>query len=142
VMSDQLLDTEAAISEGLLGLMREYDDRKTPESHLARDADKIDCLAQALQYKSSGRILTQEWVKGSYESLSTEVGRRVAEAIMAASPDGWWHGFVANYRTPQPTSAAAKGPPDEAVTSLTDMRSVRVSNSGEAEPSRRAGEGS
>lgn len=100
VAQDQLRGAPEMIVEHLLSLVNEYEDRKTIEARLARDADKLECLAQALEYAAHGYPRTEEWVQGSVESVSTDSGRMLASALTndKTSPDRWWRDFVAKYR--------------------------------------------
>jgi putative hydrolase of HD superfamily len=100
VAQDQLRGAPGIIVEHLLSLVNEYEDRKTIEARLARDADKLECLAQALEYAAHGYPRTEEWVQGSVESVSTDSGHLLADALTndKTSPDRWWRDFVAKYR--------------------------------------------
>lgn len=110
VAQDQLRGAPEMIVEHLLSLVSEYEDRKTIEARLARDADKLECLAQALEYAAHGYPRTEEWVQGSVESVSTDSGHLLADALTNdnTSPDRWWRDFVAKYR---PRERVTEGSP-------------------------------
>jgi putative hydrolase of HD superfamily len=99
VLDHQLAGVPPKVRDALTQLIIEYDERATIEARLARDADKIECLAQALEYQRVGVADVHHWVQGAYESITTEVGHALADAILAESPDSWWRDFVASYRT-------------------------------------------
>jgi putative hydrolase of HD superfamily len=90
------------VQDAVVGLIEEYREQRTLAARLAHDADKIECLAQALEYVANGYAQAQLWVQGSYESVGTDVGRQVASAILASEPGDWWHDFVSSYRRPLP----------------------------------------
>lgn len=100
VLHDQLAGAPDAVESALVQLIEEYEDRKTIEARLARDADKLECLAQAIEYQRAGIEDASQWITGSYESIGTEVGRSLADAVLNTSPGTWWHDFVSSYRTP------------------------------------------
>jgi putative hydrolase of HD superfamily len=74
----------------VLAAVAEYEAAATPEALAARDADKLDCLAQALEYRAQGNADTQDWIDTSLAGLATEAGRRLAAALMAQPPRTWW----------------------------------------------------
>ena len=84
----------AAMPEALRSLVRgavaEYEAGRTPEAMAARDADKLDCLAQALEYRAQGNADLQDWVDTSLAALGTGAGRRLAEALLRRPPRSWW----------------------------------------------------
>jgi len=84
----------AGMPEALRSLVRavvaEYEAGGTVEALVARDADKLDCLAQALEYRAQGNADTQDWVDTSLAALRTAAGRRLAEALLRQPPRAWW----------------------------------------------------
>jgi putative hydrolase of HD superfamily len=84
----------AAMPEALRSLVRavvaEYEAGRTVEALVARDADKLDCLAQALEYRAQGNADTQDWVDSSLAALRTAAGRRLAETLLRQPPRAWW----------------------------------------------------
>ena len=77
-------------------LVAEYEAGETPESKVARDADKLESLLQAVEYQAQG-FDTTPWQETSVTALRTEAGRQLARAIMAADPHSWWSNFAASY---------------------------------------------
>ena len=78
-------------------LVAEYEAGQTPESRVARDADKIETLLQAAEYRAQGHD-TAPWRETSAAALRTDAGRQLAQAIGSADPRGWWAAFAASYR--------------------------------------------
>lgn len=74
----------------------EYEARETLESMLAKDADKIETLLQAIEYQAQGHD-TSGWRQTSLAALRTDVGKQLAQAINAADPRGWFAGFQDSY---------------------------------------------
>ncbi len=102
VLADQVSGFPGVVSSILLDLMNEYEERVTLEARMARDADKIECLAQAMEYMAAGHPSAEEWITGSFESISTPEGQALGRAVMAGNAHGWWQDYVSSYRTPPP----------------------------------------
>jgi putative hydrolase of HD superfamily len=77
-------------------LVAEYEAGQTPEARVAKDADKLESLLQAVEYQAQGYDTTP-WQDTSLTALRTDAGRQLARAIMAADPHGWWSNFAASY---------------------------------------------
>ncbi|MEV4597904.1 HD domain-containing protein [Amycolatopsis sp. NPDC049253] len=67
----------------------EYEARESAEARCAKDADKLEMLLQALEYRSSGVSTVDEWVDSACAGLFTETARRLAAAALALSPLAW-----------------------------------------------------
>lgn len=67
----------------------EYEAQQTPEARCARDADKLECVIQAVEYRSAGYAGVQGWIDSSRSSLRTETARRIADAALHTSPLAW-----------------------------------------------------
>jgi putative hydrolase of HD superfamily len=77
-------------------LVAEYEAGNTPESRVARDADKIETLIQAVEYQAQGHDTTA-WQETSDAALRTGSGRQLARTILSGDPDSWWSAFAASY---------------------------------------------
>lgn len=90
----------AAMPEGARKVFRdlvaEYEAGGTPEAKIAKDADKLESLLQAVEYQAQG-FDTSAWQDTSVTALRTDAGRQLARAIMAADPHSWWSNFAASY---------------------------------------------
>lgn len=102
VVGDQLLGVPPSLARTLEDLIEEYEERRTLESRLARDADKLECLAQALEYMMQGLSPAREWLTSRIESISTDIGKQVASVMIESDAAEWWRGFVSQYRTAPP----------------------------------------
>jgi len=78
------------------GLVAEYEAAETLEAQVARDADKIESLLQAVEYQAQGHDTTP-WQETSVDALRTDAARELAQAILSANPHGWWSAFAASY---------------------------------------------
>ncbi len=76
----------------------EYEARETLEAQVARDADKLECLFQAVEYREQGYSLTQNWIDTSLASLTTTSAKSLPEAALNGSSLDWQK----NVRPPDP----------------------------------------
>jgi len=67
----------------------EYEAKVTVESRCANDADKLECLIQAVEYRAAGNANVQGWIDSSLKSLTTQTAKRIAAAALATSPLAW-----------------------------------------------------
>jgi 5'-deoxynucleotidase YfbR-like HD superfamily hydrolase len=74
----------------------EFEAAKAVEARVARDADKLETLLQAIEYGQQG-YQTEAWVKTSVEALRTDSAKQLAQAINAADPQEWCASFAASY---------------------------------------------
>jgi putative hydrolase of HD superfamily len=98
VVRDQVSGLPAAIADAITALVDDYKDRSSREAVLARDADKVECLAQALEYVASGAVQANAWIDVLTSSLVSQSAIDLAEALRAAEPARWWRRFVEGYR--------------------------------------------
>ncbi|MEW2506818.1 HD domain-containing protein [Amycolatopsis sp. NPDC047767] len=86
-------DQTAALPSRSRGVVREavdeYEARESAEARCAKDADKLEMLLQALEYRSSGVSTVDEWVGSACAGLFTETARRLATAALTLSPLSW-----------------------------------------------------
>lgn len=78
------------------GLIAEYEAGETHEARIARDADKVELLLQAVEYQAQGHA-TDAWRENSIAALRTISAQELARAITAADPHHWWSAFDASY---------------------------------------------
>lgn len=67
----------------------EYESRKTLEARCARDADKLECLIQAVEYQAAGNTGVQGWIDSSRNGLLTATAQRIADVAVSISPLSW-----------------------------------------------------
>lgn len=85
-------DQTAGMSEGLARLIggaeAEYEARESAEAVCARDADKLECLLQAVEYRKQGTD-TQAWIDTSLAALRTGSAQRLAKLALERAPLAW-----------------------------------------------------
>ncbi|GHA64172.1 hypothetical protein GCM10010305_02050 [Streptomyces termitum] len=82
------------VRDGVRRVVAEYEAKGTPEAVVARDADKLECLVQAVEYRAQGNTLVQDWIDTSLNSLKTASARELAAAALTMSPLEWRRTFL------------------------------------------------
>jgi putative hydrolase of HD superfamily len=101
ITADQTEALPQPLAAMLRGLIAEYEGRASAEAECARDADKVEMLLQALDYREQGRGNMEPFIQTAMAALRTTSGRRLAENAMRVSPATWWRTFTRDaYGTP------------------------------------------
>ena len=85
-----------AAAKAFQELTAEFEAGQTIEAQVARDADKLETLLQAVEYQAQGHDTTA-WQETSIAALRTDGAKQLAQAITATDPQ-WWSAFAASYR--------------------------------------------
>ena len=67
----------------------EYEAQQTPDACCARDADKLECMIQAIEYRDAGYVSVQGWIDSSRDALCTHTARRIANGALHTLPLAW-----------------------------------------------------
>jgi len=67
----------------------EYEARQTLEARCAHDADKLECLIQAVEYRAAGNTNVQGWIASSLNGLTTSTAQKIAAAALKTSTLAW-----------------------------------------------------
>ena len=67
----------------------EYEAVETIEARCAKDADRLECLMQAVEYGEAGYKRVDGWIESSRARIQTPFARRLAEAALHTSPLAW-----------------------------------------------------
>lgn len=89
VTEDQTAGLPSVLTEQLRGLVREYESGDTLEVHCAHDADTLECLFQAIEYRDSGHQNVTGWIESSRTKLRTKSAGRLADAAVAMTSQEW-----------------------------------------------------
>ena len=86
----------------ILALAEEYQERKSIEAKLAKDADVLDQILLLKEYSHRGNQEAATWLKDDNHAkmLLTPIARRIAKEIMKQRPSNWWYrgGWTSNRR--------------------------------------------
>jgi putative hydrolase of HD superfamily len=89
ITRDQVAGMSDALAKTVLEAVIEYEAKETLEARCAADADKLECLIQAIEYGEAGYKNVQEWIDTSRAALKSEFARRVADAAISTSSMSW-----------------------------------------------------
>ena len=90
VTADQVAGMPEGLARLIGGAEAEYEAKETPEARCAKDADKLECLLQAVEYREQGTD-TQAWIDTSLAALKTDSAQRLAKLALDRSPLAWMH---------------------------------------------------
>jgi 5'-deoxynucleotidase YfbR-like HD superfamily hydrolase len=94
VIDDQTRGLPPSIRDAIAGIIEEFEANQTLEAMCARDADKLECLAQAEEYIQQGFDGAQDWVTHCRSRLQTASAKELAASISATSTTAWYRTFV------------------------------------------------
>lgn len=89
ITRDQVAHMPDAAAKTVTEAVIEYEAQDTLEARCAKDADKLECLLQALEYRAAGHQHVQKWIDSSRAGLGTKFAARIADAALAGSTMGW-----------------------------------------------------
>lgn len=83
----------------LKDLVDEYEERKTKESILVKEADLLDQVLLLKEYEWTGNKEARVWLHGKgkdkgnaqLKNLKTNIGKKLGEAIYKVNPSDWWN---------------------------------------------------
>ncbi len=82
----------------LFAMHKEFQEQKTKEAIVARDADLLENLAQAREYIKIGYHDAQDWINNINKHLRTPSAKRLAKELEHTDPNEWWHGLKNTFR--------------------------------------------
>jgi len=88
VFADQIAGLPDA--EDLAALHAEFLDGRTPAARVARDADRLECAFQALEYVEEGHEPCRDWFTNTEAALTTTAGRALFEKLKGVQPSEWY----------------------------------------------------
>lgn len=76
--------------EDILKVLREYEQRKSRESIIAKDADRIEWVLSLKEQVDIGNARAKTWLPSAIKRLETKSAKRLAKQIMTTDSDHWW----------------------------------------------------
>ncbi|WP_043464839.1 HD family hydrolase [Kitasatospora sp. MBT66] len=89
VTADQIAGMPEVLASTVRDLIAEHEGKESPEAICARDADKLECLIQGVEYLAQGYANAQRWIDNSYGRLTTKTAKDLADAILATDSLDW-----------------------------------------------------
>ncbi|MEU4950142.1 HD domain-containing protein [Streptomyces lavendulae] len=94
ITADQLATAHPAVAAGIQAVVADYENGTDPEVVIAHDADKLECLIQAVEYREQGNVNVQNWIDSSLSALKTTSAKSLAEAALTMSSLAWRQTFL------------------------------------------------
>ncbi|MFE3198396.1 HD family hydrolase [Embleya sp. NPDC059237] len=89
IVADQSKGMPAGLGALMRSIVGEYEARETPEAVCAGDADKLECLVQAIEYRDRGYANVERWIVNSQKRIRTESARRIAAELLETGSLDW-----------------------------------------------------
>lgn len=89
VTADQVAGMPEELAAAIRGLIDEYETKESPETVCARDADKLECLIQGVEYRAQGYENAQRWIDNSRRRLTTKAANALADAVLETGSLDW-----------------------------------------------------
>ena len=78
--------------DSIKNIIHEYEERKTTEAKLAKDADNLEFLLSLKEQIDIGNERAKTWVPSLLKRLLTEEAKELASKILETDSDHWWFG--------------------------------------------------
>jgi putative hydrolase of HD superfamily len=89
ITADQTANLPAKSRQVVRDAVDEYEAKESAEARCASDADKLEMLLQAVEYRDTGVRRVDGWIDSARKNLKTDTARRVADAAVTLSPLAW-----------------------------------------------------
>lgn len=89
IAADQVAGMPGLLAEALRDVIDEYEAKESPEAICARDADKLECMIQGIEYRGQGYANAQRWIDNSRGRITTKSGQALADAVLEAGSLDW-----------------------------------------------------
>ncbi len=89
-IADQTKDLPPEMAAHVKELCQEFNDRRTPESLLANDADQLDLIVELKEQKDLGNPYAHLWIHYALKRLHTAKARELAQAVLETDWTEWW----------------------------------------------------
>ncbi len=77
--------------ERMYALIEEYEERKSPESLIVKDADTLEWIMSLKEEIDTGNSRALSWIKPAIQRLKTPVAKELAKEIMKTDSNDWWY---------------------------------------------------
>jgi putative hydrolase of HD superfamily len=89
VTNDQTAGAPSSVRDALAAIVDEIESYETLESIIHRDADKLECLFQAIEYRETGNSNMQQFYDSMLGAVVTPSAKAVAAAAIQSSSQRW-----------------------------------------------------
>lgn len=92
--ADQVSAAHPAVKVGAQQIVEEYENGDSLEVICAHDADKLECLLQAVEYGEQGCSNVQPWIDSSVAKLKTAAAQSLADAALTMTSIEWQQTYL------------------------------------------------
>jgi putative hydrolases of HD superfamily len=89
VVADQTAECPPRLAETVRDAIAEFEAGETAEAICAQDADKLECLIQAVEYRHQGVTTVGRWIDSSLTNLKTDTAKNLSREILENDPLAW-----------------------------------------------------
>ncbi|MER6532116.1 HD domain-containing protein [Streptomyces sp. NPDC001508] len=89
ITADQVAGMPAILADAVKEVVAEYEAKESAEAQCARDADKLECMIQGIEYRDQGYANAQRWIDNSRGRIVTKSGHALADAVLATGSLDW-----------------------------------------------------
>lgn len=89
VTADQVAAASEAVRDGVQRIVDDYETGDSLEVVVAHDANKLDCLFQAIEYREHGNQNTQPFIDNMLALITTPSAQRIALAAVERGSQLW-----------------------------------------------------
>lgn len=76
--------------EDLLTITKEYNERKTKEALVAKDADQLELILSLKEQIDIGNTRAKTWMPSAIKRLKTSSAKKLAQKVLTTDSDHWW----------------------------------------------------
>ncbi|USQ85845.1 HD domain-containing protein [Streptomyces phaeoluteigriseus] len=89
ITADQVAGMPEGLARVVIELVAEYEAQESLEAVCARDADKLECMIQGVEYRDQGYVHAQRWIDNSRAQIVTGSGQALADAVLETGSLDW-----------------------------------------------------
>ena len=78
----------------IIELFQKFEEKKTKEAILAKDADILEQLISVKEIYDTGNPQALDWIEFSKKSLKTKIAKQLAEQIIKSNKRDWWYNQI------------------------------------------------
>jgi len=71
-------------------MIKEYEERKTKEAILAKDADSLEWILSLKEQYDTGNTRAKKWLDKVVDRLQTETAKKIVKEILDTDSNDWW----------------------------------------------------
>ncbi len=90
---EQVAGFPPAVAKELTGFFMEFEDAKTKEGIISRDADMLETAFQAKEYLETGHKACQDWIDNVGKNLKTKSAKIIFKTLKKTGFTEWWTGL-------------------------------------------------